>query len=326
MDGMGDQRHALLAVEAADVADDRLVGVAQPEPLPQRLLVLVLVVKRVQAVLARDVAIDLGVPDFVIEAIEHAADLVAMNVQGMAQPEVLGGVQDLPRVMGRDGGDEVGIDDAALHQVDGGVVEVVLQPVLVKEVAVAVETGGAQDMLTGDALVLEVMQRVANPRVSHAHPLVHLVEQDRDQPRLPVVAMNDVGVFVALEHELQRRLAEERKALVVVALPVKRAAMEEVLVGVRLDEEALSPVHEAEIDAAVHRAAIPRHPEVLEAELQVEDLVVAQAVILGQDDLHRVAADLQFPAQAEHDVAQPADLGHGRALRRNHHDIHIRFS
>ncbi len=33
-------------------------------------------------------------------------------------------------------------------------------------------------------------------------------------------------------------------------------------------------------------------------------------------------AHLQFAAQAEHDIAQPPHLGHGRALRSDHHDIH----
>ncbi len=114
MDGVGDERHAFLLVQPADVADDGLERIPQPEPLPQRLLVLVFVVERVDAVLARDVAVDLRVPDLVINAIEDAADLAAMNLEGVAQPEVLGGVHDLPGVMGRNRGDEIGIDNARL--------------------------------------------------------------------------------------------------------------------------------------------------------------------------------------------------------------------
>ncbi len=322
MDGVGDERHAFLLVQPADVADDGLEHILQPEPLPQGLLVLVLVVERVDAVLARDVAVHLRVPDLVINAVEDAAHLAAMHLQGMAQAEVLGRVQDLPGVTGRDRGDEVGIDNAALHQVEGGVVEIVLEAVLVKEVGVPVQPGGAQDVLPGDALVLEVVQRVAHPRMGHAHVLVHLVEQHRHQAGLPVVAVNDVRVLVALEHELQRGPAEEGEPLVVIHLPVEGAAVEEVVVGMRLDEEALAAVHEAEIDAAMHGVVVPRHPQVFERELQVEDLVIPQAVVLGQDDLHRVAANLQLPAQPEHDVAQPPHLGHGGALGCNLNDIH----
>ncbi len=114
MDGVGDERHAFLLIQPADVADDGLEHIPQPEPLPQRLLVLVLVVEGVDAVLARDVAVDFRVPDLVIDAIEDAADLGAMDLEGMAQPEVLGRVHDLPGVMGRNRGDEIGIDDARL--------------------------------------------------------------------------------------------------------------------------------------------------------------------------------------------------------------------
>ena len=88
-----------------------------------------------------------------------------------------------------------------------------------KEVGVAVEPGGAQDVLPGDALVLKVVQGEANPRMRHAEVLVHLVEQHRHQAGLPVVAVDDVRVLVALEHELQRRPAEEREPLVVVHCP-----------------------------------------------------------------------------------------------------------
>src|ERR1039457_964890 len=263
MGGVGDERHAFLLIQPADVADNGLKCILQPEPLPQRLLVLVLVVEGVEAVLARDVAVDFRVPNVILDAIEDAADLGAMDLESVAQPEILGRVHDLPGVMGRDRGDEVGIDDAGFHQVNGRMVEIVLKPILVKEVGGPVETGRAQDMLTGDALMLEVMQRVAHPRMSHPRVLIHLIEQHWHQAGLPIMAVNDVWVLVALEHELQRRTAEEGEALVVIHLPVKGAAVEEVMVGMRLDEEALAAMHEAEIDTAMNGVLVPRHPEVL---------------------------------------------------------------
>jgi hypothetical protein len=150
--------------------------------------------------------------------------------------------------------------------------------------------------LPGDALVLEVMQRVANPRMSHSRVLIHLVKQHRHQTDLPIVAVNDVRVLVALEHELQRGPAEECEPLVVIHLPVKRAAIEEVVMGMRLNEEALAAMHEAEIDTAMHGVFVPRNPQVFEREPQVEDLVMPQAIVFGQDDLDRIPANLQFPA------------------------------
>ena len=174
---------------------------------------------------------------------------------------------------------------AGFHQVDGGMVEIVLEPVLVKEVTGPVETGRAQDMLPGDALVLEVMQSVTHPGMGHPHVLVHLVEQHRHQAGLPIVAVDDVRVLVALEHELECRPAEEGEPLVIIHLPVKRVPIEVVVVGMRLDEEALAAMHKAEIDAAMHGVVVPRHPQVFERELQVEDLVMPQAIVFGQDDL-----------------------------------------
>src|ERR1035441_7020543 len=183
-----------------------------------------------------------------------------MDLESVAQSEILGRVHGLPGVMGRDRGDEIGIDYAGLHQVKGGMVEIVLEPFLMKEVTRPVETGRAQNMLPGDALVLEVMQRVTHPRMSHPRVLIHLKEQHRHQSGLPIMAVNDVRVLVALEHELQGGLDRKSEPLVVIHLPVERAAVEEVMVGMRLDEEALAAMHEAEIDTAMHGVLVPRHP------------------------------------------------------------------
>src|ERR1035441_8196783 len=90
MDGVGDERHAFLLIQPADVADNGLKCILQPEPLPQRLLVLVLVIERVDAVLARDVAVDFGVPNVILDAIEDAANLGAMDLESVAQPKILG--------------------------------------------------------------------------------------------------------------------------------------------------------------------------------------------------------------------------------------------
>src|ERR1043165_181310 len=111
------------------------------------------------------------------------------------------------------------------------------------------------------------------------------------------MAMDDVGMLVALEHELQRRPAEKGEPLVVIGVPVEETAIKEILVGVRFAEETLASVNEPEIHAAMNGVMIPRHPEVLEVRLQIEDLIVTQAIVLRQDELHRVAPDFQFPGQ-----------------------------
>jgi hypothetical protein len=90
----------------------------------------------------------------------------------------------------------------------------------------------------------------------------------------------------------------------------------------RLDEETLAAVHEAEPDRAMDGAVVPRDPQVLHGDLQAPDVVVAHAVVLRQDDLDLIAADLQLPAQTEHHVRQPANFSHGCAFSSNLNDIH----
>jgi hypothetical protein len=51
------------------------------------------------------------------------------------------------------------------------------------------------------------------------------------------VAMDDVRTAVRAEHELQRRLREEGKARGVVVETVQLSAIEELVLGVRVDEE-----------------------------------------------------------------------------------------
>ena len=92
--------------------------------------------------------------------------------------------------------------------------------------------------------MLEVVKGVADARVGHAHVLVYLVEQDRHQTGLPVVTMNDFGPLAAFQHEFQRCPAEEGEALVVVLVSIKHAAMKEILIRVRFDEEAPAAMDE----------------------------------------------------------------------------------
>ncbi len=275
-------------------------------------------------VVLRDVRVGLRIPHLVVQPVQDAGELVLVQVQRVAESEAQFGVAYLPGVMRRYGRDEVRVQDRAAHEVDRVPVERVAHPVGRAEVVGPIQAGGAQDSGSRRALVAEVVDGVADALMGEPGAGVDLVEQHRHQRGLPVVRVNHVGALVALQHELERRLAEEREALRVVPEAVVGAAVEVALRRVRLDEEALAAVHEPEPDSARDRPAIPRHPQVVIDDMQVPDLVVAHAVVLRQDDLDRVAADLQFAAQAEHHVRQTADLGHWRALGGDHDDIHRR--
>src|SRR6185369_5988326 len=90
MNRVCDERNALLMVEPADVADDGLERILQPEPLAQRSFVLELLVQRFDSVADGDVRIKLRIPDIVIYAIEDSTELGVMHVERVAQAVVLG--------------------------------------------------------------------------------------------------------------------------------------------------------------------------------------------------------------------------------------------
>src|SRR5258706_11580041 len=122
-------------VEPADVANDWLENVAQPEPFPQGLLIRVFIFDFCEAVLPPNMRILLRIPDIVIDAIEDAADFTVMDIQRVGQAEALAAIHDLPGISRRNSGHEIGINNSALHHVDCGMMARVLQTILVKKIA-----------------------------------------------------------------------------------------------------------------------------------------------------------------------------------------------
>src|ERR1043165_7942523 len=163
----------------------------------------------------------------------------------------------LPRMPRRNSRDEVGIHNTALHQIDRMMVSRVAQAVVVEEIIRPVQARRAQNMFPRHSLMPEIMHGEAHPRMPHAKVLIHLVKQHRHQPRLPVVAMDDIGMLVRLEHELHGRPAEECEAQEAAVLPVVRTAVEKVVPGMRVDEITLPPVYEAKPYGGGNSAAIP---------------------------------------------------------------------
>ena len=300
----------------------RTRGLPQPEPLAQRPGIDGLPLERLVRVVRRHVRIRRGIPDVVVEPVQDPGELVLEALQHATQAEALVGVARFPRVPRRHGRHEVGEDDGGLREVDHAGVPVVAHAVGRQEVVGTPEPGRRQDLGTGRPLVFEVVDGVAHPLILHPEALVQLEQERGDHSRLPVVGVDDVRPLAAAIQELQRRAAEERKPHGLVVAAVEGAAVEEQLIGVRVDEEAFAPVDEAEPHGAVHLSAAPRDPEVVEDWVHVPDVLVAQAVVLRQDDLDRVAADLELASQAVHHVAQPPHFGDRSALGRDHHDEH----
>ncbi len=175
----------------------------------------------------------------------------------------------------------------------------------------AVQARRRQNLRAGDALVLEVVDRVADPLPVHAIPVIDFVQENRNQAGLPVVAMDDVRPLVGLQHELHGRFAEERKAHHIIVLAVETPASIKSLIGVRINEETLPAMNKAEPDAAGNRTAEPRNPELFPYFVKPPDFVIPHAVILGENDFDGIAADLQLAAETENDISQPSDLRDG---------------
>jgi len=252
-----DQVDALLHVESADEGDHRLRRIPHLEPPAQGLGVAAAPLDRLHAVGHRNEGIAFGVPHLVVETVQNPAELSLVEVQDVAEAAPLGARAHLPGVVRRDRGDEVGIDDGPLGEVECQGIRIVGQAIRGEEVLRPPEACHPQDVATDHALVGEVVDGVTNPLSIHAEPLVDLVQQDRHQGRLPIVRVDDVGPLASLVEELDGGFAEEGEALGLVGKAVEGAAIEEAIVVVRLDEEALAAMDEAEPHGAVHLAIGP---------------------------------------------------------------------
>ena len=131
---------------------------------------------------------------------------------------------------GRDGSNEVRVDDPALQQVQCPRIEVVPQSLIDEVPSGIAQSGRRESRFARDPLMAEVVHGEAHALIPHPGPLVDLVQQHGDERRLPIVAMDDLRALAGLEHELERRLAEEREPFDVVPGAVQVPAVKEAVV------------------------------------------------------------------------------------------------
>src|SRR6266705_6359209 len=179
-----------------------------------------------------------------------------------------------------------------------------------------------QDMLSRDPLMPEVVEGVADPRVRHPNVFVHFIQEDGNQTGLPVVTMNDLRVFIRLEHEFQCCAAEEGKTRHIVVMSVKQSAVEEIVLRMRIYEEAFQIVDQSKINVAVNLLGEIGNRQVTVALRESPDPVVTHAVILGKNDLDGVSSDRQLVGQALDHIPKTSDFGNRSTFRRYHHDEH----
>jgi len=131
-------------------------------------------------------------------------------------------------------------------------------------------------------------------------------------------------MLAGLPEELQRRARKKGEPQDVVVEAVDAAAIEKIIRGMRLDEETLPSVCKAEIHGAMDGATVPGHPKIVVGFREAPDLVVAQRIVLRQDDLDVIAADFLFLGQPEDDVRKTTDFGDRCDFRGDVHDEHRR--
>ena len=85
--GVVDQMHALLLIQPPHVRDDGPVGLAQPEPVPKRILVLFFALYAVARVVDRQVRVGLGGPCVILDAVEDPRNLSCCSLRVPPSPQ-----------------------------------------------------------------------------------------------------------------------------------------------------------------------------------------------------------------------------------------------
>src|SRR5215831_14826167 len=149
----------------------------------------------VNRVTGREERVGLGIPGIIVDAVENPAELVLILLESAAEPGGAVIIECLVGVVGRYRGHEIRIEDAALHRVKSPVPEIISQPVGIEEMIGATQPGGPEHLFVTGALMAEVVDGIADSLVRHDLAIL-LIEQHRDEPGLPVVAVNDIGTFI----------------------------------------------------------------------------------------------------------------------------------
>ena len=222
---------------------------------------------------------------------------------------------ELGGVGGADGGDGVGHEHGALHQVH---VAVHLQRAIVVPAAIQPEEL-VHRVAAEAALIFDVVDGEHGADAPHLRPAGgHVLEVDGHKGRLPVVAVEHVGHPVQAGHQVDDRLGEEGEALAVVKLAVQPGTGEVVLVVHEVPGHATALQRE---QAAVLMPPAQVHVDIA-AERHLLPPLLADLAVQGQDHRHLVAAFGQRRGQAACHVRQAAGLAEGERLARYIQDTH----
>ena len=309
VDGGGDQVEALVPHQAGHAGDDGGVRVLpQAGHLLQGGFAVLLARHLPRREELGQALVPPGVIHLGVDAVEDAAQLVAVVGDNPLQAMGIEGVLELVGVGGGDGGHVVGGIDSPFHQIH---VSVVGQHVLV-EVPVVEPEHILQSLAAVSALVLDVVDGEHALGVAELGDAVALLQQiDGHQGGLPVVAVEHVWMPVQPAHALHHSPGEVGEALAIVVVAVNVGTLEVVFVVHK-------PVGDA-VPLQLKDAAVGAAPGQGDVEaLEVGHLTapfLADAFVEGEDHPHVMAVSGQRLGQSAGHVGQSAGLDEGRTLR-----------
>mmetsp|Transcript_14236 Transcript_14236/g.59578 ORF Transcript_14236/g.59578 Transcript_14236/m.59578 type:complete len:420 (+) Transcript_14236:461-1720(+) len=334
---LDDNVGSLLRIQSSDEdAQRRLRVLRQPHLTLQRRLALRLSVGvGTRRVVGSDELVRGRVPLLLVDAIQHAVELLPARAGGAVEPPAAEGRGHLQSVARRDGRYAIGGGEAGLEVVEAPALLLVRALPLVLGVLVlegAVPFGRQPQVAEGagreDALVKQVVddeQRARLPVASVGAVLGG--EERRNERRLPVVGdEHDVvavrkAVLARGHHErrLERRHGEQRESELVVA---ERSHL--VAVGIAGPQVRARVVDEDPVDVAAlaveeaHRVVCAAQPD-RHLHPGVDGVLVA--AVSRRHHHHAVPARREHGRQAAADVAEPARLRPRRHLARDEHEV-----
>ena len=271
----------------------------------------------VGAEVGRQVGIGGRVPLVGVDAVEDAHQVAAALAQHAVQAAPEGRCLDLLGVGGADGGEEGGVAQRRLHEVQrsevlelGGVVVLSPQP------------GDEHGAAVGHALVGHVVDGEHGGGAVERPGPFHRVDVDGNQRRLPVVGVDHVRHEVDRLAELERAAREEGEALQVVRVALAGRAVEvrpiEVPVVLEEVDRDVAARQVAQPESGAGHAPPHGHPD---GSLQPLQRVPVEAGVEGHDHADVDATPAQRPGQRAGDVGQAACLGERGGLRGDEEDL-----
>lgn len=227
--------------------------------------------------------------------------LAQNRIESVAEPRV----EYLLCVGRADRGNDIGAFDSTLHQVERAA-EIEQLLMLFAETEHV-----AEYLFAVNALILDVVdgEYVLYALIALA-VCVHRRVVDRDESRLPVIRMDDVGLEVDVRDYLKYRAGEERKTLRVVIVTIDAVALEIILV---VDKIEYNAVYLRLEDAAVLPA-----PRDWDGDMCDKLHLVAQFLLYSAVERHNnTAADkalAQCLGQRAGNVAEPTARHEGKSF------------